>query len=124
MIEIIILAGIVGFYSGYEIFKCYRNRIHNNIIPEVNNIIPEQNIIRQQNIIIQEQNIIRQQNTYSDFSMLYYHIGDKKECSICLEHINKNHLIRVLKCFHIYHDECISEWLNKKKICPECNMEF
>ena len=111
MIEIIILAGIVGFYSGYEIFKCYRNRIHNNIIPEVNNII-------------QEQNIIRQQNNYSDFSMLYYHIGDKKECSICLENINKNHLIRVLKCFHIYHDECISEWLNKKKICPECNMEF
>ena len=44
----------------------------------------------------------------------------KKECVICLENINKKQLIRTLNCFHIYHKNCIDEWLVKKFKCPIC----
>ena len=28
-----------------------------------------------------------------------------------------------LPCHHFYHPECISQWLQQKKVCPQCNTE-
>ena len=65
-------------------------------------------------------NIIRQQNNYSDFSMLYYHIGDKKECSICLEKFTQNEEISLLTCKHQFHKQCVEKWFKKDTSCPIC----
>ena len=42
------------------------------------------------------------------------------ECSICLEPLIYN--IAVLECIHKFHENCISDWLGRKKTntCPIC----
>ena len=31
--------------------------------------------------------------------------------------------VSVLPCKHIYHVDCIAQWLLHKKVCPQCNEE-
>ena len=45
-------------------------------------------------------------------------------CVICFEGINNASKCRMLSCFHIYHRECIDEWLVKMASCPICNKVF
>ena len=40
------------------------------------------------------------------------------DCSICLENINKDDY--KLNCNHIFHKNCISQWLIKSSNCPLC----
>ena len=40
-------------------------------------------------------------------------------CSICLEDFDETKEI-VLGCNHIYHTDCIIEWINKDPSCPLC----
>jgi hypothetical protein len=41
-------------------------------------------------------------------------------CSICLEEFNSEKDISFLDCEHIYHTDCIIEWINKEPTCPLC----
>ena len=51
----------------------------------------------------------------------YFAIYDKetKFCSICFENVNfaDKHYLR---CGHVFHLNCISEWLKLNNICPNC----
>ena len=38
-------------------------------------------------------------------------------CTICLEKPDK---AIQLKCGHVFHKECINQWLPKNKTCPNC----
>lgn len=43
------------------------------------------------------------------------------ECSVCTENINNDMLHRELPCNHVFHPECIDQWLLKcNAICPNC----
>ena len=44
------------------------------------------------------------------------------ECSICLELIDNN--CCTLKCSHNFHKECITEWFERKSVCPNCRREI
>ncbi|MFI5344453.1 MAG: RING finger domain-containing protein [Chlamydiales bacterium] len=51
------------------------------------------------------------------------------ECSICLENIhpqpkNEAERARALKCYHVFHDECIGEWINQRPNCPMCRADI
>ena len=47
-----------------------------------------------------------------------------KECAICLEEYNDEDKVRILKCEHGYHKECIDKWLtNCNYKCPVCRDE-
>lgn len=41
-------------------------------------------------------------------------------CAICLENHNNNDDVIILDCKHIYHKDCISEWLREHETCPVC----
>lgn len=43
-------------------------------------------------------------------------------CSICLSYNNSEK--RILPCNHIFHRNCINEWLIMKKSCPICRTEI
>tara|TARA_B100001287_G_C22495098_1_gene440830 strand:- start:38 stop:448 length:411 start_codon:yes stop_codon:yes gene_type:complete len=45
-------------------------------------------------------------------------IGNFEFCSICLDE-EKNNLSK-LECGHLYHKNCIEEWLEKDLTCPIC----
>jgi len=42
------------------------------------------------------------------------------ECSICLEHFIEDEPIIQLKCNHIFHAQCIDDWLQIQENCPLC----
>lgn len=45
-----------------------------------------------------------------------------KECTICLEKIDKNYIIKRLNCGHVYHRRCYEDWMNTQTVifCPNC----
>ena len=45
---------------------------------------------------------------------------DGYSCPICLEEFKESKNIRKLKCKHIFHKNCIKEWLEKENTCPNC----
>ena len=48
----------------------------------------------------------------------------KKNCPVCLSHLEKDDLIRSLPCGHMYHNSCIKAWFKKKSVCPLCRMDI
>ena len=54
---------------------------------------------------------------------------EKKEeegelCSICYCNLKEGEMVHKLHCRHIFHCECIKEWLMKEKVCPMCKQEI
>ena len=44
-----------------------------------------------------------------------------ESCSICLEEYIENEvLLKVNKCNHVYHKNCIMKWMDESEICPLC----
>ena len=41
-------------------------------------------------------------------------------CSICQSDFEKKNMVSKLECSHIFHTECISEWVRYKSECPNC----
>ena len=47
---------------------------------------------------------------------------DVPTCSICLEDYNEQNKDKIaeLNCNHIFHLDCLNEWIDKNDICPMC----
>lgn len=47
----------------------------------------------------------------------------KVECCICFDEFggNNNSPINATKCGHLFHKNCITEWLKQSQKCPQCN---
>lgn len=41
-------------------------------------------------------------------------------CSICYDCISSESILLHLDCGHIYHDNCLLEWMKTSKTCPDC----
>ena len=50
-------------------------------------------------------------------------IEDEDLCSICLSNFDDKD-VKILKCNHFFHNECIIEWLKVKEICPNCKVNL
>ena len=48
---------------------------------------------------------------------------DNINCIICMENFNENELVKQLPCGHVFHGECIDQWLGEQKNCPFCKAE-
>ena len=46
--------------------------------------------------------------------------GQGASCNICLEPFEEGAVVRQLKCTHIFHTDCIDEWLHKSFTCGYC----
>ena len=44
-------------------------------------------------------------------------------CSTCLEPITANCDSSTTPCGHVFHTDCIKNWLNRKSNCPKCRKE-
>ncbi len=45
-------------------------------------------------------------------------------CIICSEDITNNLVYLNCNCKYVYHNSCISSWLNTSKTCPTCRRDF
>ena len=48
----------------------------------------------------------------------------EKKCVICLEEFQNGDEKTTLPCFHIFHPNCINQWLKKHDNCPICKTKF
>ena len=48
---------------------------------------------------------------------------NQENCVICMNAFVKNEEIRKIKCTHLFHRECIDEWLGREKKCPLCKKD-
>ena len=46
------------------------------------------------------------------------------QCVVCLESFKHVDIVRVLKCKHAFHKNCIDNWLMSKLICPLCKVSL
>ena len=49
---------------------------------------------------------------------------DNKKCIICLEDFKEGDEGIYLPCFHLFHKDCIKEWLNAHDDCPICKFKL
>ena len=95
------------------------NNNNNNMINLINNIINDNISIDASNNALNEDELNKIPSLkYSEIS------NECIECPICLDTIEQEHIVRNLKCKHIYHIKCIDEYLlNYNYKCPTCRTE-
>ena len=57
-----------------------------------------------------------------NFKKNYY--KDNNKCVICQDDFKDFEKVKKLKCEHLFHINCIDQWLKKEKKCPFCNKEI
>ena len=65
--------------------------------------------------------------TYNEFhnKVQKIKITKTKECSICLENIEKGSNGCILPCMHIFHEGCIKRWITMNNSnCPICRLNL
>lgn len=50
-------------------------------------------------------------------------LGSNDSCVICRVDYEDDESLTVLSCKHLYHPECINNWLKINKVCPVCSTE-
>ena len=47
------------------------------------------------------------------------------QCSICLERLNFSYdVISVTECGHMFHNNCLTQWISETPNCPECRKQI
>lgn len=49
---------------------------------------------------------------------------DNGDCRVCLTDFTPGEKLRTLPCLHIYHVDCIDEWLKRNAVCPVCRQSL
>ncbi|KAG7673122.1 hypothetical protein Ndes2526B_g05303 [Nannochloris sp. 'desiccata'] len=47
----------------------------------------------------------------------------EEQCAVCRVEFEAEDKVKKLPCGHYYHPECVGQWLQQKKICPQCSRE-
>ncbi|KAH8742399.1 hypothetical protein F5883DRAFT_442405 [Diaporthe sp. PMI_573] len=47
-------------------------------------------------------------------------VGEKVDCSICIEEYHFGDEVTILPCKHWFHGECVIPWLRQRNTCPIC----
>eukprot|EP01065_Artemidia_motanka_P043189 TRINITY_DN594_c8_g1_i1.p1 TRINITY_DN594_c8_g1~~TRINITY_DN594_c8_g1_i1.p1 ORF type:complete len:340 (+),score=105.83 TRINITY_DN594_c8_g1_i1:88-1107(+) len=45
------------------------------------------------------------------------------DCSICLTEFESGDAVRLLQCRHLFHKDCVDQWLQDNRKCPVCKQE-
>jgi len=96
--------------------NCNNNNINNN----TNNNNISNNIIKPETIINIESKDDDIKEDISTKTKSNTELDTNKECTICSDDINNGETIEALECMHVFHEDCIQEWLQEQPICPIC----
>ena len=93
-----------------------------NIININFNFLNEENIINNNEEIIQNLPVFKIDDKFMEISQKENNKNEHFEkCVICMETYEINDDVKTLPCFHIFHKDCIDQWLKSgKDTCPIC----
>ena len=95
-----------------DIFENMLNTFLNNEIPEITQF-------EDIKVTISEKEFEKLETLEISDELLQEYID--KNCNICCENYKKYDKITKLKCNHLFHTECLRNWLCKEKVtCPTC----
>ncbi|CAD8094892.1 unnamed protein product [Paramecium sonneborni] len=130
---LIIIGSVVGFLLLLSFFLSIFNNQRNHQIERENT---EQNL-EQIQIAYKSPTGFNKQFINDYFGpIVYQHIiksypglSQFEDCVICLESLKDGKTLElkfcsVTPCFHIFHQQCLSTWLQKQRNCPFCRKEF
>ncbi|XP_037092940.1 E3 ubiquitin-protein ligase RNF165-like [Pollicipes pollicipes] len=49
---------------------------------------------------------------------------DREKCTICLSEFEDGECVRRLPCMHLYHIDCVDQWLATSRRCPICRVDI
>ncbi len=49
---------------------------------------------------------------------------EEDKCTICLSEFEEEEDVRRLPCMHLFHVECVDQWLGQNKRCPICRCVY
>ena len=49
---------------------------------------------------------------------------DTFECTICITEIEEGDRVGILPCSHLFHADCLQQWITRKNACPLCQTEL
>jgi len=57
---------------------------------------------------------------------LMAHVRDNPSCPICLDEYRKGakDAVRMKKCGHVFHKQCLQKWMNVNRTCPLCREDL
>lgn len=69
-----------------------------------------------------DQELVRNENQILNMSSVKFKNVKTKDnnCTICCTQFENNDSVILLNCNHIFHKECINEWIHYKAECPLC----
>lgn len=47
----------------------------------------------------------------------------QEECIVCLMEFEEDEMVKILPCGHMFHTDCIDEWLKRSTFCPLCKAD-
>ena len=100
-----------------------------------NNANVAQNNIYNSNVLFNTQNLSdfdkKKDDLFVEMDQYQYkHIQKydsrrETECAICLEESKRNDIIKEFyKCKHIFHKDCLKNWLKRSNVCPLCKHDL
>lgn len=51
-------------------------------------------------------------------------VNSDEKCTICLEQLSVEYEVSRMPCSHVFHGDCIVQWLKNSHICPLCRFEM
>ena len=93
-----------------------------DLFDNFNNFVEEQMRLQEEledvKITLSENDFDKLNSTILDESLLY-------KCSICLEYTKISEELIILQCKHIYHKDCLKQWVTKNSTkCCECRFDI
>ena len=56
--------------------------------------------------------------------LVIYVKGEEEEvCVVCLSEMEEGDMLRMLRCGHAFHGECVDPWLMAQQTCPLCKAD-
>ena len=109
--------------------------LNQNINSRVNNSNVAQNNIYNSNVLFNTTNLSdfdkKKDDLFIEMDQYQYkHIQKydsrrETECAICLEEFKRNDIIKEFyKCKHIFHKDCLKNWLKRSNVCPLCKHDL
>ncbi|CAD8131957.1 unnamed protein product [Paramecium octaurelia] len=99
----------------YCIYRCKKDDIIQKKKKE-----EKERIEKEKKLMEEKENQMMPEFSYAEILQKFPGLKNEQECEICLNAFKVQERVKVTYCTHIFHADCLKQWLNKHQTCPMC----